>query len=132
MRFLKRLLKRFLLLLPMGRRILIFLRNKKFPGSKEYWEKRYREGGTSGSGSYGKLGEFKAEVINSFIEEQGIKSVIDFGCGDGNQLSVFQLPACTTYIGLDVSKTAIRRCIERFKNDKNKSFFLYDPDCFFG
>jgi len=53
--------------------------------------------------------------------------VIEFGCGDGNQLSLADYPA---YIGLDVSETAIKLCIQRFVGDRTKSFFLYDPHCF--
>jgi len=84
-------------------------------------------GGNSGAGSYGKLAEFKAEFINLFVKRNKINSVIDFGCGDGNQLFLFDFPS---YIGLDVSRTAITLCMKRFKNDKTKSFFLYDPECF--
>jgi|SRR3989344_2945779 len=109
------------------RSILSPLRNKAFPGSKEYWEERYGSGGTSGAGSYGKFAEFKAEIINSFVKNNKINSVIEFGCGDSNQLSLFDFPI---YIGLDVSKTAIKLCKERFKDNKRTSFFLYDPECF--
>lgn len=98
-----------------------------FPGSGKYWEERYNSGGASGAGSYGKLAEFKAEIINSFVEDNKIKSVIDFGCGDGNQLSLFRFP---NYMGLDVSRTAIKLCTKRFKNDRTKGFFVYDPECF--
>ena len=99
----------------------------KINSSREYWEQRYSMGGTSGAGSYDKLAEFKAEVINSFMKNYQINSVIEFGCGDGNQLSMFDFPS---YIGLDVSRTAIKLCIERFKYDKSKSFFLYDSICY--
>jgi len=92
--------------------------------SKKYWEKRYVTGGNSGSGSYGKLAEFKAEIINKFIKENGIIKVIELGCGDGNQLSLFEI---NDYIGLDVTKTAIEMCRKQFKGDKTKSFFLYNP-----
>ena len=70
-------------------------------GSAEYWERRYREreNSGSGSGSYGRLAEFKAEVINSFISENGIRSVLEFGSGDGNQLSLFKIE---DYTGFDV------------------------------
>lgn len=105
----------------------IFKRPKQFPGSKEYWEKRYSSGGFSGSGSYGKLAEFKAGRINLFCKENKIETVIDFGCGDGNQLSLFNFK---NYIGLDVSRTTIKSCINRFASDKTKSFFLYDSECF--
>jgi len=96
-----------------------------FPGSRRYWEGRYGRGGNSGDGSYGEFAEFKAEVVNSFVRDNRVKSVIEYGCGDGNQLSIAQYPS---YIGLDVSKTAIQICKDRFKDDPTKSFFLYDPD----
>lgn len=109
-------------------RIMLTLLGKwTFPGSKRYWEQRYTWGGTSGPGSQGRLAEFKAEIINSFVKNNKINSVIDFGCGDGNQLSLFNF---RQYIGLDVSEKAIRLCRERFKNDKSKRFSLYDPEHF--
>ena len=95
--------------------------------SAAYWESRYKRGGTSGGGSYGRLAEFKAEVLNAFVEKQQIASVIEFGCGDGNQLQYARYPA---YVGLDVSRDAIHRCADRFRDDPTKSFFLYVPDCF--
>lgn len=99
----------------------------KYPGSQQYWERRYEQNGDSGSGSYGRLAEFKSEVIENFVDEHNIESVIEFGCGDGNQLSITELPA---YIGLDVSPTAIQICKNKFENDKSKSFFLYDSESF--
>ena len=97
--------------------------NFSFPGSKNYWENRYQKGGDSGGGSYKHLAEFKARILNSFVEEHKVEKVIEFGCGDGNQLTLAKYPA---YIGLDVSQTAISACIEKFKTDLEKSFFLYD------
>ena len=123
----KTFIKRQPVLRALARLVLLPLRKLTFPGSKKYWENRYKRGGNSGAGSYGKLAEFKAEVINDFIKEKGISTAIEFGCGDGYQLSLFKIPR---YIGLDVSRTAIKLCIERFKEDKSKSFFLYDPECF--
>lgn len=102
-------------------------RYKNFMGSKRYWEKRYTIGGNSGLGSYGDLAKFKAGIINKFIRENGIFKIIEFGCGDGNQLSLFKIH---DYIGLDVAETAIKICRERFKEDKTKRFFLYDPHSF--
>jgi hypothetical protein len=40
------------------------VRRRAFPGSASFWENRYREGGSSGPGSYGRLSEFKAEILN--------------------------------------------------------------------
>lgn len=88
---------------------------------KRYWEKRYRSGGNSGSGSYGALADFKADVVNEFIKTNSIESTIDFGCGDGNQISLID---CRNYVGLDVSETAVKICKEKFNNDPNKRFFL--------
>ena len=98
-----------------------------FPGSREFWETRYSLGGNSGQGSYGKFAAFKAEVLNAFVKKNEILSVIEFGCGDGNQLS---LAKYSQYIGLDVSPTAIALCLKRFGQDKTKSFFQYNPSCF--
>jgi hypothetical protein len=95
--------------------------------SAEFWELTYAKGGTSGPGSYGASARYKADFLNELIEARGIRSAIEFGCGDGNQLSLVAYPS---YIGFDVSPTAIRRCISRFGNDGTKSFFLYRSDCF--
>lgn len=92
-----------------------------FPGSERYWEERYSSGGNSGVGSYDKFATFKAEVINAFVEENRIASVIEFGCGDGNQLSLANYPA---YTGFDVSETIISQCREKFILDKSKLFKL--------
>jgi SAM-dependent methyltransferase len=79
--------------------------------SAAYWEARYRQGGNSGAGSYGRLARFKAEVINALVAEERIGSVLDLGCGDGHLLSLLNLPA---YTGVDVSAAALARCAERF------------------
>lgn len=103
------------------------LKQRAFAGSGKYWEDRYAAGGLSGRGSYGELASYKASVLNAFVAENRIQSVIEFGCGDGNQLSLAKYPA---YIGLDVSATAIRTCINKFPEDNRKSFFLYDSLAF--
>jgi len=91
--------------------------------SKEYWENRYKNGGNSGSGSYGILSEYKANIINNFIIKNNIKSVVEFGCGDGNQLEKIK---CDKYTGYDVSETIVDICKKKFEDDKNKSFYLYN------
>lgn len=96
---------------------------KKFKGSAAYWEERYKAEGNSGSGSYDHLAKFKAEVLNDFVAKHAVNTVLEFGCGDGNQLTLAKYP---NYIGLDVSATAIQRCEKLFKGDKTKSFLLYN------
>ena len=105
-------------------KVFVKLKQVLFSGSAKYWEQRYAYGGSSGQGSYGRLAEFKAEVINKFISERRVESVIEFGCGDGNQLRLAKYPA---YVGLDVSEKAVALCKEKFHNDTSKKFFQYDP-----
>lgn len=94
-----------------------------FSDSTSYWISRYRSGDNSGSGSYGRLAVFKAEVINSFLKNNEIELAIEFGCGDGNQLSLIKYKK---YIGVDVSKEAIKICKNKFKGDETKDFVHID------
>lgn len=98
-----------------------------FRDSASYWERRYAAGGNSGDGSSGDLAAGKAEFLNDFVRDHRIGSVIEFGCGDGNQLSLADYPR---YVGLDVSPTAIIESERRFADDATKSFFRYDGTCF--
>ena len=108
-------------------RILSFDNNKKksnpniFKTSGEYWENRYKKGGNSGAGSYNELAEFKAKIINYFVQNNNINSVIEFGCGDGNQLKYLQF---NKYTGYDVSEKAIEICSNLYKDDNTKKFKL--------
>lgn len=88
-----------------------------------YWENRYKTGGNSGLGSYGEMAEFKAEVVNRFVSDNRISSLLDMGCGDGHQLSLLEVPF---YTGVDVSPTVVEICKQRYKEDISKDFFLYD------
>jgi cyclopropane fatty-acyl-phospholipid synthase-like methyltransferase len=94
-----------------------------FRGSASYWEARYQAGGTSGAGSRGRLAEFKAEIINDFVARERIGSVIEFGCGDGDQLALGRYPE---YVGVDIAKASIDRCVRRFANDRSKRFYVSD------
>jgi SAM-dependent methyltransferase len=113
--------------LPGVRRVSLIRQRLVFAGSASFWERRYRRGGTSGAGSYGVLARGKAEFLNAFVREHSVESVIEFGCGDGNQLSLAEYPR---YVGLDVSRSAIGLCQRRFAEDTSKSFFLYDGKYF--
>lgn len=89
----------------------------------EYWKLQYQSGRNSGPGSYNQFAEFKAEILNRFIENNDIQTLIEYGCGDGNQL---KLAEYSSYIGFDVSSEAISRCNSIFPNDKRKTFKLVD------
>ena len=95
----------------------------QFESSGDYWEERYASSGDSGDGSYGRLAKFKAEVINSFVGENSINTVIEFGCGDGAQLKLMEYPS---YVGVDVSNTIIDKCSRKFEDDAGKKFVTLD------
>ena len=108
-----------------GQNLLKKFKHTFFPGSAVYWESRYLKNGSSGDGSYGDSAKYKADIINQFVKENNIASVIEFGCGDGNQLMQFEFPS---YIGLDVSPTAVKKCRSLFEEDSSKFFYLYNQE----
>ena len=98
-----------------------------FSTSQQYWKDRYEVGRDSGFGSYGQLARFKAKIVSSILDEYKATSVIELGCGDGNQAELIPYPE---YIGLDIATLAIRMCERRFGADKTKRFEVYDPGAF--
>jgi hypothetical protein len=122
---LKKLVKGIPFLAPTARALVnlppfVRARQLAFPGSASFWETRYRNGGTSGSGSYGRLAEFKAEILNEFVRTNGIRTTIEFGCGDGSQLELAEYPQ---YVGIDVATLPVERCRARFAHDATKKFY---------
>lgn len=113
--------------LPGVRRISLLRQQMVYSDSAHFWEGNYAEGKTSGTESYGALAEGKSRFLNELVRERAVRSVIEFGCGDGNQLSMAEYPS---YTGLDVSRTAVGLCQRRFGGDTTKSFLLYDGTCF--
>ena len=110
--------------LPLVGRLALALKRRLFPSagfttSAEYWINRYRDGGNSGAGSYSHLAAFKAEVLNSFVAEHHIHSVLELGCGDGNQLAYFRFPS---YLGFDISDLVLDQCRAAFGPDPSKRF----------
>jgi len=91
--------------------------------SADYWEERYRHGRNSGAGSYNRLALFKADVLNRFVADHHIASVIEFGCGDGSQLRLAHYPE---YIGVDVSRTILAGTSVTFADDRSKTFVHTD------
>lgn len=103
---------------PMAARLHLPFRN-----SSDYWERRYAKGGNSGVGSYGRLAKFKADFLNDFVKTNSVHSVLEFGCGDGSQLTLAQYPS---YTGVDVSSKAIEICRALFAADLSKRFLHSD------
>jgi hypothetical protein len=91
--------------------------------ARKYWEVRYSTGGSSGHGSYGRVAQRKAAVVNEFVRLNDVASVVELGCGDGNQLALYDLPH---YTGLDISTSAIQLCRARFCGDSLKCFARYE------
>lgn len=89
----------------------------------DYWEGRYQAGGNSGAGSYNRLAHNKAELLNKFVAENGVGSVIEFGSGDGAQLELAQYPR---YTGVDVSRTVLDLTARKFAADPTKRFIHTD------
>ena len=89
-------------------------------GSINHWENRYKKQGNSGEGSYGNEAQEKANYINNVINKYNIKSINDYGHGDGNQLTYIK--GFKNYYGYDVSDTVREKCISDFKNKPNCNF----------
>lgn len=109
--------------LPGVDRLLDVVKRLRFRSSSHYWEQRYQRGGTSGVGSYGIYAEYKAEVLNSFVSANGIIRVAELGCGDGNQLKYFNF---AQYLGIDISPAAVELCRNTYRDDRTKTFLVYD------
>jgi len=93
--------------------------------SSAYWDMRYRRGGNSGAGSYGRLAKFKAAFINGFAASNRITDVIDLGCGDGNLLAMLRVDA---YTGVDVSPAILADLSARFPGHRFVPFDGIDDE----
>ena len=80
-------------------------------------------GGNSGGGSYNDIAQFKAKIVNNFVKDNNVDTVVEFGFGDGAQLTLAKYPL---YMGFDVSPTIYAKTSHKFKDDKTKEFSLYD------
>ena len=85
-----------------------------------YWDNKYSGGGNSGKGSYGKYAEYKAKIINYYIEKYNIKTISDLGCGDGHQMSL--ISGYEKYVGYDISPHILSVCEKKFNKNKKISF----------
>lgn len=104
---------------------LIAIKQKLFPSnipafknSEEYWKSRYEAGGNSGEGSYGSLAKYKAEFLNSMVEDKKLQTIFELGCGDGNQLSQLKFPE---YVGVDISQHCLEAC-QKIVSDRGYIF----------
>lgn len=107
----------------MARKLHAVATNYNFESSEKYWENRYKNKGNSGAGSYGRLALFKAEILNKYVAGNNINNVIEYGSGDGHQLTLAEYPE---YLGFDVSQTAINLCRETFAGNATRTFAHYN------
>lgn len=98
------------------------LRAAGTPPLVAYWEARYATGGSSGAGSAGGAARRKAAYVNTLIRRERVGSVVDWGCGDGRQLDLLNLPPA--YLGVDISATAVAACIARHPG---RAFLVWPP-----
>lgn len=99
-------------------RKLLIIKDADF-SSDSYWKNRYKRGGNSDAGSYGRLALFKAEYINGVIRRYKVADVIEFGYGDDNQLALFDAPR---YLGYDISPECVGNNRKKYAGDSTKSF----------
>jgi hypothetical protein len=98
--------------------------------SRRYWTARYAGVDPNGWGSKGRLAEFKADFLGRFVRERGVRSILELGCGDGEQLGRYDF-GDASYLGLDVP-TAVVRCLLQFAGDACKRFGLLDDPALAG
>ena len=72
-----------------------------------YWENRYMTGGISGPGSRGAEADEKVRIVQSVIDDRGVTSMIDLGCGDGYIATQLNVPM---YVGYDPSAMSLKLC----------------------
>ncbi|MDR1312435.1 MAG: FkbM family methyltransferase [Deltaproteobacteria bacterium] len=95
------------------------------PGTRDFWNERYTQGIGAGSGSYGALADYKAEIVNAFARDHGVESAVDLGCGDGYQAGLLKF---YRYTGLDISEAGARKCMDAFLDNTSARIEIYNPD----
>jgi hypothetical protein len=75
------------------------------------------------------LANYKLAFVNGFLRRHRVKSVIDFGCGDGAQIRDL---ACRHYLGIDISVSAVEQCRATFAHRTNWSFEVMRADAEYG
>lgn len=80
------------------------------------------------------LYNYRNNTILSLLKSKGIKSVVDFGCGDGKLLNILLEDGSFDYIaGIEISDKRIRKIKNKFVSSRkmqhifHQSFFEYIP-----
>ena len=112
--------------IPGVRQFSLLRQRMAFRGSALYWERHYARGGTSGPGSYDVVREGKADFLNDFVRTQGVRSVIEFGCGDGHQLSLCEYP--TVNPPAESSLRGVRHAACRLRAETRVTALVYQRE----
>lgn len=71
-----------------------------------FWERRYARGGNSGEGSRGAEAEWKADLVRAVVTANEVRSLLDYGAGDGYVAARLRLPPGCRYLGVEPSPSA--------------------------
>lgn len=89
--------------------------------TREWWQDYYEAGNISGRDSRGDQAVAKAAYVNDVIAKHKVRSVVDWGCGDGVQQSLIEVEH---YLGVDVSSAAVAQCLT---HSPHRQFLSFDP-----
>ncbi len=86
--------------------------------TKEYWEKRFSTGDWEAKLGRNQTRQFAlAQVRHLKIPSNFSGMILDFGCGLGDAMPVYQKAyRYASLIGMDISEVAIAKCKERYGN----------------
>ncbi len=89
-----------------------------FVNTKEYWDRRFYSGDWEinfGSQQTESLTKGQLPYIN--VSPNFIGTILDFGCWLGDSFSIYKNAFPTaTFIGIDISTSAIERCKSKFSS----------------
>lgn len=69
------------------------------------------------------LAGFQAAVLNAFVADNIVSTVIEFGLGDGTQLELADYP---NYVGVDVNPKAVAACRKKYPRSRKRQFFTLE------
>ena len=77
--------------------------------SFDYWKTRYKSGQDSGN-RLDKYVTYKSDYLNALIKDNDLKSVLDFGHGDGTVASRLEVDE---YVGLDIAGAELQQRVSQ-------------------
>lgn len=84
-------------------------------------------GGGSGAGSNPNVAREYMNFLQAFVLNNGVRSVVDIGCGDWQFSQFINWGMNTSYLGIDVVPSVITSNQQRFGGRANVSFVCANP-----